>query len=187
MNSSKLAQPRSLPEHRFRRISRGIRVLVVIGVLALIANSVFTWVSPCYGLQRMRTETGLTTIQALSPRTRVLWARWDLVPSAVLLAALYRLWQLFGEYAQARIFSARALACLRGFARWMVVAACVSPIYGTVLSVIGTWENGPGKRELNLQLTSNDYVMLLFGLVILAISSVMAEAARIAEENEGFV
>jgi hypothetical protein len=37
-----------------------------------------------------------------------------------------------------------------------------------------------------LDLMSDDY-MLLLGVVLLAIASVMAEAARIAEDNEGFV
>ena len=82
---------------------------------------------------------------------------------------------------------ARALASLRSFARWMLAAAFLSPVYRAVLSVLVTLQNGPGKRELTLDLTSDDYLMLLVGVVLLAISSVMAEAARIAEDNEGFV
>ena len=188
MTPTALTPPKTSPEQRFRRIATIVRALVVIGAIALVANSVFTWFSPCYALQRIRTETGvLDKIHELSMRTRLLYALWDLVQLGVLLAALYRLWQVFGEYMHARIFGAHALACLRGFSRWMLVAACISPIYGAVLSVIATWENGPGKREINLQFGSDDYMMLLFGLVVLAISSVMAEAARLAEDNEGFV
>ena len=56
-----------------------------------------------------------------------------------------------------------------------------------VLSVIVTWHNGPGKREVDASLSSDDYMVLLLGVALLAISSVMVEAARIAEDNEGFV
>jgi hypothetical protein len=38
-----------------------------------------------------------------------------------------------------------------------------------------------------LDLMSDDYMLLLLGVVLLAIASVMTEAARIAEDNEGFV
>jgi hypothetical protein len=188
MNPDTLTPPKTSPDERIRRIAKIVRALAVIGAVALVANSVFTWFSPDYALQRIRTETGvLDKIHELSLRARVLYAFWDAATVSVTLMALYRLWQLFGEYMQARIFGARALACLRGFARWMLAAAIISPIYSSVLCVIATWDNGPGKREINFQITSDDYTTLLFGLVVLAISSVMAEAARIAEDNEGFV
>jgi len=69
----------------------------------------------------------------------------------------------------------------------VLVAAFLAPVYRAVLSVLVTLQNGPGKRELTLNLSSDDYLMLLIGVVLLAISSVMADAARIAEDNEGFV
>ena len=111
----------------------------------------------------------------------------SLLPLGLTLLALQRLWGLFGEYALGRVFSHRALLCLRGFARSVLALAIVSPVYGAVLSVIATWHNAPGTRQLNINFTSDDYGMLLLGAVLLAISSVMAEAARVAEDNAGFV
>ena len=81
----------------------------------------------------------------------------------------------------------RALESLRSFARWMTAAAIVSPLSNAVLSVLATLGNAPGHRQLSVNISSEDYVMLLFGGVVLAISSVMAEAARLAEDNAGFV
>jgi hypothetical protein len=181
------SSPGSSPQARFRRIARFVRALILTGVFLLLLNTVVAWFAPSYAAQLIKTETEVDILGPLTLQTRVLFALWDLLTSAVLLAALYHLWQLFGEYLHARVFGVRALASLRGFARWMLVAAAASPILRAVLSVIGTWQNGPGHRQIVLNLSSDDYMKLLFGVVILAISSVMAEAARIAEDNEGFV
>jgi hypothetical protein len=187
MTTPALAPPKTSPQARFRRIARFVRALIVVGIALLAANTIAMWFLPDYAVKIIKTETDVDTIAHFTLQTRILFAVWDLLSSAVVLTALVHLWRLFGEYLHARVFSARALASLRGFARWMLLAAAVSPIYRAVLSVIVTWQNGPGHRQAVVNLSSDDYTILLFGAVILAISSVMAEAARIAEDNEGFV
>ena len=49
------------------------------------------------------------------------------------------------------------------------------------------WPVRRGRREISVWVSSDDYVLLLLGLVLLAMSSVMIEAARVAEDNAGFV
>jgi len=187
MPASALSPPRTAPHARFQRIARVARGLVLAGGALFALNALGTWIFPGYASHIIASQVDVKILAPLTPATRVAYVLWDLPSLAVILAALYRLWQLFGEYLQSRIFSARALASLRGFARWTLVAAFWSPVYRAVLSVLVTWQNGPGRRELSLNLTSDDYFVLLLGVVLLAISSVMAEAARIAEDNEGFV
>jgi hypothetical protein len=187
MTAPVLAPPRTPPQARFHRIARFARALVLGGGALFVINALATWIFPDYAIRIATSAVQVKLIQPFTPFTRVLYVLWDIPSLAVILAALLRLWQLFGEYLHSRIFSARALTSLRGFARWTLAAAFWSPVYRAVLSVIVTWQNGPGKRELTIDLTSDDYMMLLVGVVLLAISSVMAEAARIAEDNEGFV
>ncbi len=191
MNPAAFSPPRSSPasqtSQRFRRVARFVRGLILVGAVLLVANTVVAWFAPDYALKLIKTETDVQILGPLTLQTRVLYALWDLLTSAVFLTALAHLWNLFGEYLHARVFSVRALASLRGFARWMLVAAVAAPVARALLSVIATWQNGPGHRQVVLNLSSDDYTMLLFGVVILAISSVMADAARIAEDNEGFV
>jgi hypothetical protein len=175
------------PQASLHRTARLARWLVLAGGALFTLNAVGMWLFPGYALHIVQSQTQAGVIGPLTLRTRVMLALWDLPSLAVILMALLRLWQLFGEYLQGRVFSARALASLRGFARWVLAAAFLSPVYRAVLSVLVTLQNGPGKRELTINLSSDDYLMLLIGVVLLAISSVMAEAARIAEDNEGFV
>jgi hypothetical protein len=178
---------RSSPQARFRRIASLARLLVLAGGALFTLNALGTWIFPDYALHCIKSQIDAAVIGPLTTRTRVMFVLWDIPSLTVTLMALLRLWQLFGEYLQARVFSARALSSLRGFARWVLAAAFLSPVYRAVLSVLVTLQNGPGKRELTVNLSSDDYLMLLIGVVLLAISSVMVEAARIAEDNEGFV
>ena len=187
MTQPVLMPPRGSPQARFHRIARFARGLILAGGALFLLNSVATWLLPDYAVRIITSAVDVKVIGPLTPATRVAFVLWDIPSLAVILIALFRLWQLFGEYLHSRIFSARALTSLRGFARWTLVAAFWSPVYRAVLSVIVTWQNGPGKRQFTIDLTSDDYLVLLLGVVLLAISSVMAEAARIAEDNEGFV
>jgi hypothetical protein len=187
MTTPLLAPPRTSPQPRFKRIALIARWLVAAGAALFLVNALGTWIFPDYAISIVTSVVQVKHVEPFTFSTRVMYVLWDIPSLAVILIALLRLWQLFGEYLHSRIFSTRALTSLRGFARWTLVAAFWSPVYRAVLSVIVTWQNGPGKRELSIDLSSDDYMMALLGVVLLAISSVMAEAARIAEDNEGFV
>jgi hypothetical protein len=179
--------PVPLAPARLRRLAWIVRTLIAVGAFGLVAALVWTWISPERALAQLKTVTEGGGPSGVAADTRVAGAALALLPLGLTLLALQRLWGLFGEYAQGRVFSHRALGCLRGFARCVLAQAIVSPLYAAVLSVIATWHNAPGTRQLNLNFSSDHYAMLLLGAVLLAISSVMAEAARAAEENAGFV
>ena len=185
---TELSRPGLPPELqvRLRRMALVVRVLIVLGVALLLGCLVWIWVVPGHAHSQVK-EAAEVDIDTMALHTQVLGGLWTLVPTGIVLLALARLWQLFGEYAVGRVFSHRALASLRGFARCVLASAFASPIYGAVLSVIVTFDRQPGTRQLNLSFSSTDYTMLLIGAVLLAIASVMAEAARVAEDNAGFV
>lgn len=171
---------------RLRRLAAIVRFLIVTGALLLVGTYVWIWLVPGHAHSQIKEAAGID-IDHMAPYMQVLGAAWTLVPIGIWVYALHQLWQLFGEYALGNVFSRRALEGLRGFARCALATAFAEPIYGGVLSVIVTSDRKPGTRELNLAFTSNDYTMLLIGAVLLAIASVMAEAARVAEDNAGFV
>jgi hypothetical protein len=166
---------------RLRRLAMLVRVLIALGAVALVASTAWIWVVPGHAKSAIKESAGVNIDQM------ALHTQMSLVPLAIVLLGLHRLWVLFGEYALGRVFSHRALASLRGCARCVLATGLVSPVYGALLSVIVTLDRKPGTRELNLQFGSDDYAMVLLGAVLLAIASVMAEAARVAEDNAGFV
>jgi len=182
-----LSRPLADPQlrRRLQRLARVVHGLILLGAVVFVGGALWCWSSPERALELLR-RSGAETVQ-VGPQVQVMGALFTLIPMTVSLLAMWRLWGVFAEYARGRVFSQRALWCLRGFARWLMVDAFVSPVYGAALSVLGSWNNGPGRRTLALQVSSGDYIQLLFALVILAICSVMVEAARVAEDNEGFV
>jgi hypothetical protein len=123
----------------------------------------------------------------LTLATRVRMAGSSLPVIAVGLALLWQLWALFGEYLRGAVFSARALQCLNRFAWLLLGLALAQPLSQAMMSVAISWDNPPGQRVLMVHLSSNDYALALGALVFIAIARVMTEAARMAEENEGFV
>jgi len=171
---------------RLRRMALIVRILIVLGAIAVVGGAAWVWGMPGHATSAIKESAGVA-IDQMALHTQVIGALWTLVPTGIVLVGLHRLWMLFGEYALGRVFSHRALASLRGFARCVLATGIVSPLYGALLSVIVTWDRKPGTRQLNLAFGSDDYAMLLLGAVLLAIASVMAEAARVAEDNAGFV
>jgi len=171
---------------RLRRMAMLVRLLILIGAASAIGGTAWVWVFPGHAATHVK-EAAAVNIGAMALHTQVLGGLWSLLPLGIVLLGLLRLWQLFGEYAYARVFSHRALVSLRGFARCMLAMGFVAPLYGAVLSVLMTMDRLPGTRELNVGFDFDNYAMILLGAVMLAISSVMAEAARVAEDNAGFV
>ena len=179
----------SLPEMhgRLRRTARWGRALILLGTVAVVLSTIHTWASPANALEELRHSTRDMQLTTMTSEAQLLGALLSLVPAGVFLLALQRLWGVFGEYARGQVFSRLALLRLRGFARCLVASAVISPIYGAVLSVVVSWNYGVGHRQLSLRIDTDDYTSLLFGVVVLAVCSVMAEAARVAEDNAGFV
>jgi hypothetical protein len=164
-----------------------VRVLIALGAAMLVGHEVLVWTSPERVLQELKDLTEVSCVDRVTPEAQVLGALFALLPMGVALAGLACLWRLFSEYREARIFSPKALHSLGGFARCLLVTGFAAPLYGTALSLILTWVNGPGRREISIYVNSAHYAMLLLGAVLLAISSVMREAARVAEDHAGFV
>jgi hypothetical protein len=176
---------------RLGPLAVGVRALALLAALVLLAVLPLQLISPdtlpALGLGEpgqglMNLVEGELT---MAGRWRV--AAVTAFPVGLGLALLWQLWRLFGEYRRGAVFSPRALACLQRFSLLLVALAIVQPLAQAALSVALTWDNPPGHRALVVSVGSNDYALLLGSLVFVAIARVMREAARAAEENEGFV
>ena len=104
MTQPVLAPPRLSPQARFQRTARLGRALVLAGAALFLGNALGTWLFPDYAVNIIKSQTHAGIIGPLTPTTRVLCLLWDIPSLAVILMALFRLWQLFGEYLQSRIF-----------------------------------------------------------------------------------
>jgi len=170
------------------RLTMLVRALVLVGVAVLSLVPLLFWLSPDWvrAAAPEMASLGKHPI-TLDSRALVLGALSSLPALGVGLWMMGRLWQLFGQYHQGRVFSPTALVALRGFARALLLGTLLAPVQRTALCLALTWGNPPGQRLLVVSLQWSDYMGMLLGAVLLAVTTVMAEAARLADDNAGFV
>jgi hypothetical protein len=116
-------------------------------------------------------------------------AAWGVL-TLVSLPALWGLWalkRLFEGYAAGAIFTVAAARRLRHCGYALVAGGIEGPFASALLSVALTFDLPKGSRMLVVSFSSNDIVLLVVGALLLTVARVMGEAARIAEENAGFV
>lgn len=177
---------------RLKNLSRAVQALSLLAMPLLLAVPLgwLWWPELLIGIGKTETN-GLNMLGLaegpLTPAMRGRMAAASLLTVGVGLWLLGQLWRLFGEYRRGAVFSPRALSSLRRFAWGMLALAVAQPLSQAAMALAVSWDNRPGHRQLVLSLSSNDYALLLGALVFLAIARVMAEAARVFEENEGFV
>jgi Protein of unknown function (DUF2975) len=173
---------------RLAKLCRVVRAMSLLGALLLVAVTLWSWISPEFAL-KWAAEYAIAGAApvTLSERAHRLGALVTLLPMAIGLIALLHLWRLFGDYARGLALTGRAQDHLRRFAFTLLAGAVLQPLYRAALSVIATMDNPPGQRMLIIKLSSDDYLLLLLGLVLLAIAMAMSDAVRAVEENRGFV
>ena len=173
---------------RIRLLSRTVRALCVLGTLCLIGVSTYLWTSSQW-LQAVAAGPwglGAFAVQ-LNLHNRLLGAAASSLSLAASLYMLWQIWSLFGAYERGQVLTKAAVLRMRGVAIGMLALALAQPLSMTLIGLALTMDNPAGHRALVVGLSWNDYLTLLFGLVMLAIASVMAEAVAIADENAGFV
>lgn len=178
--------------NRLRRLSRCVRALVLLAAVLLIATPILVLLAPDVLLDIGYTDLsrcGLSHLSqaGLTGAVRARMAAVTLLPVGLGLALMWQLWSLFGEYQRGNVFGGRALTCFRRFATLLFVLSLAQPASVALMSIAVSWDNPPGQRQLVVSLGTNDYALVLGALVCMAIARVMTEAARVAEENEGFV
>jgi hypothetical protein len=174
------------PGHR--RLSQAVRALAALGALCLMVVPALFWLSPEWVAAVGPSLPGMmgqaVTVDA---RALALGALASLPGIAVALWMLWQVWQLFGQYLQGKVFGRQALQHLRSFAWALLCTALLAPVQRTAVSLALTIGNPPGQRLLVFTVEWQDYLLVLVAAVMLVIATVMAEAVRLAEENDAFV
>jgi hypothetical protein len=109
------------------------------------------------------------------------------VPIGVMLWGLWQVRALFRGFAAGRVFTADAARRLQLFGVAVLAQAPLGPLTATALALALSLANPPGQRLLVITFSINDYFALVVGGVLIAVATVMREAARLADENASFV
>lgn len=119
----------------------------------------------------------------LPGQTRFLAFLCDMLPLGVVIYALLRLKNLFMLYEQGSIFTEQNVDCFRSLGRALVVWVVCDIVNRTLLGIVLTLDNPPGKRLLVIGLDGGDFTGIFVGVAVLIISWVMDEARKMQEEQ----
>ena len=171
---------------RIRRLAWIVRLLCLLGVVVIGTLPFIFWADADWVADIAANTWRLSRLQ-LDLGSRLWGLAASMLPTAVSLFALWQMWSLFGCFAQGELLARRPAQHLRRLAFGLCALAPAQPLGQTLAILALTWGNPKGERQLWLGLSSDHYLALLFGLLLLALAQVLHEAARVAEENAEFV
>jgi len=171
---------------RIRRLALWVRLLSLAGALVLLALPLLFWSQPDWVARTAQQEWHVLHVRVdIAARLGGLLA--TALPAGCGLWAMWEIWCLFGCYARGELLALRPARHLHRLGLALVALAAAMPL-GHTLSILAlTLGNPPGQRQVWVGLSSQHYLSLLFGLMLLALAAVMREAARVADENAEFV
>ncbi len=111
----------------------------------------------------------------------------NMIPLAFSMASLLYLSQLFAAFEGLELFEKKNVQILKKAGWALVWGQIVYPIYIAFLSLVLTYRNPVGQRNISLALGSHQLEILAIGLSILLVSWVFEEAVKIHEEQEGTI
>lgn len=119
----------------------------------------------------------------LTPMVRLIGFACSTLYLAVLVRGLWVARSLFRRLADGQVFEQETGVLLRRFGIALVVYAALTPFVGTLMAWLVTMRNPTGERLLRFGISDHEIVLAIVGTLILTTGAVMAEAARMAEEN----
>ncbi len=111
----------------------------------------------------------------------------SMLPAAIGVWGFLNLAALFGRFAAGDLFDAGNALRLRRFAISLLAVVPAKVVAHALLSVWLTRAMPPGSRQLQISFSSDDVVLFAIGLLMVALATVLREAAEIADENRQFV
>jgi hypothetical protein len=177
----------SIPPLNSRLCHRLAGFTLASGAGFLIVNTIL-WLVPDWTPLIARAAANLQTEPiTLTPVVRSMGLACSTLHLSVLVWGLWVARSLFKRLADGLVFEPETGILLRRFGIALVVYAALTPPVSALMSWIVTMRNAPGKRLVNFGISDHEIVLAIVGTLILAIGSVMAEAARMAEENRQIV
>jgi len=162
---------------KLRRVCTGLIYClpVVCGLIWIFFNRLYA-IAPMMPLPVHVTHDlpGLTRLHAFLA---------DLIPLGAMIYGLQKLRILFSLYENGLIFTEQNVRCFRSLGRALLVWVACDVVRTTLLSVILTIDNPPGKRIIAVMFDSGDFTGIFVGVVVLIISWVMDEGRKIQEDQ----
>jgi hypothetical protein len=169
---------------RITTVSRKLRLIctVLFFCLPFVCAFFWTFFNRLYAIAPM-IPLPVHIEHNLTAQTRFLAFLCDLLPIGAIIWALLKLKNLFSLYEKGHIFTEQNVSCFRGLGRTLIVWVACDIVNRTLLGIVLTLDNPPGKRMLVIGLDGGDFTGIFVGAVVLIITWVMDEARKMQDEQ----
>ncbi|CUI65925.1 hypothetical protein U2261_00815 [Achromobacter xylosoxidans] len=104
------------------------------------------------------------------------------------LRGIAHAYAMFSDFGRGDVLTVATARRLRGIAVLVTVFSAAVPVLKTVLALVLTLANGPGQGpHMLIDIDVSDILLALLGGLLFSLAWAMEEAARVAEENRGFI
>lgn len=173
---------------RIQRISRVLAAACLVLILALPATVLLYWAlaEPAELARQVNLSPGALVVP-LAPWQRALGGALTLLPVALLVSGLVQARRCFRLFTAGRVFVAESTGYLRRFAGRVAASVAAGMLCSTLLSVVLTFDNPPGMRQVAIGVGSNEIFSLLFAGMVWLMAAIIGQGRSLTEENDAFV
>jgi Protein of unknown function (DUF2975) len=174
--------------HLNSRLCRRLALVAAASAFAFLIINAVLWLVPAWtplvarGMANLQTEP-----ITLTPPLRAIGLLCSTLYLGVLAWGLWVASALFRRLAAGLVFEPLSGVLLRRFGMALLLYAALTPFVATLMAWLVTMYNPPHFRLLRIGISDHEVVLAIVGTLIIATGSVMAEAARLAEENRQII
>lgn len=170
------------------RLCRRAGALALASAIAFLLGNAALWLTPQWTELAARMQAELTTEPVtITAGVRSLGLGLSSAGLALLAWGLLSARGMFLRLADGDAFREESAALLRRFGLALLCYAGFLPVETALMGWIVTMHNPPGQTIVRLGISDEHVVLALVGTLILVLGSVLADAARLAEENRQIV
>jgi len=174
------------PNASVRRWATVLRVLAILAIV-LLCVAVVAGVALADLPGTLRSAAGLGAEADLSPLHRAAVAALGAIPALAMIYVLREMARLFGRYAAGETLTQPCAGHILRIGAGLLAAVALEVISRPLQILAASLANPPGDRVLAISLEGADMGQVLAGGLMVVIGWTMREAAKVAEENRGFV
>lgn len=170
------------------KVCRRAGALAAATGAAFIFISAGLWLVPATAEFVARGQAKLQTQPiTLTLGVRLMCLGASVLHGAVLMWGLWTMRTLFRRLAAGEVFEIETGVLLRRFGTALLVYAGLIPFLACLTVWLVTMYNPPGSRLFIFGVGDQEIILALIGTLILVLGSVLADAARIADENRQII
>lgn len=174
--------------HSMQRISGLLATACLVLIVALPILVLYYWAVADAAVLAIHAQMLPAVIQApVQDWQRLAGALVTCIPVALMMRGLWEARLCFKQFAAGQVFTKQAVQRLRGFAGWIMASSLASILIEPVISVVLTFNNAAGNRQVAIGVGTDHVLTLLFAAVVWVMAAVIAQGQVLAEENSSFV